>query len=329
VKSIKTADGLNLFAGDITAGEIVVAYFDVTADEFRLIPQLTTRNAVNFKSGRKNLIINGDFKQDCWQRGINFISAGSIYTADRWVAFAVGANTDIDRVGSTAFPTLGADIGFGLRIQPQVGSTDCPVETRLEAQDVFHLTNDTVTVQFIVNTNEAISLGIELRTPTVEDDWTASVIEDSTTKVLSSGDTLVTHTFVGLSSEVRKGLSLTLRPIGYTPGTLALSIANVQLEKGEQATDFEFRSIAAELEMCQRYFEPVSSGSSFVNGAAASSIAYRYNFRVEKRSVATLTETGIGGSVKGDRSLSPVANIGAIVNAGTHAAWIVTGKRTA
>ena len=75
----------------------------------------------------------------------------------------------------------------------------------------------------------------------------------------------------------------------YTTNDATLEITGVQLEVGSVATDFEHRSFAQELALCQRYFERnimyLSTNDNFGN-----------NYMVEKRAAPTVTSPDAGGT---------------------------------
>ncbi len=81
----------------------------------------------------------------------------------------------------------------------------------------------------------------------------------------------------------------TNQTVEFGVGTLSL----VQYEPGTVATPFEMRSIAAEINLCQRYFESgiVSAGAAYPTAGSATAFT-AISFHVEKRVVPTLTLTG-------------------------------------
>jgi len=72
-------------------------------------------------------------------------------------------------------------------------------------------------------------------------------------------------------------------------------ITGVQLEKGSVATDFEFRSFATELALCQRYYQVVGgvpgSGPRFA-GYVAASWVHTYHLPVTMRAAPTAVKNG-------------------------------------
>jgi hypothetical protein len=72
-------------------------------------------------------------------------------------------------------------------------------------------------------------------------------------------------------------------------------VTGVQLERGSNATSFEFRDYGRELIMCQRYFEKSGSGGSQTLALAANSRMPAY-FAVEKRAAPTLVYSFVAGS---------------------------------
>ena len=78
-------------------------------------------------------------------------------------------------------------------------------------------------------------------------------------------------------------------------------ITGVQLEKGTQATSFEYRQYGQELALCQRYYEVYYQDTGGVHPAGtyynASNYFSYWAFKVEKRAQATVTR--IGGSWSG------------------------------
>ena len=73
-------------------------------------------------------------------------------------------------------------------------------------------------------------------------------------------------------------------------------ITGVQLEKGTQATGFEYRQYGQELALCQRYFEAGSLWREGTNSTSGNFCVFSESFLVQKRASATFTYGNVGGS---------------------------------
>jgi hypothetical protein len=84
----------------------------------------------------------------------------------------------------------------------------------------------------------------------------------------------------------------------YTTNDATLEITGVQLEVGSVATDFEHRSFAQELQLCQRYFQSFPKGSDgyspIFNGFCSLTTRLQggYTYPVEMRSAPTVATSG-------------------------------------
>jgi hypothetical protein len=81
-------------------------------------------------------------------------------------------------------------------------------------------------------------------------------------------------------------------------------ITGVQLEVGENATDFEHRQYGEELELCQRYYEQNLSSQYTATGYHTSYIRSGMQFQVIKRTTPTVTLTNAVNSAGTSLSLS-------------------------
>ena len=81
----------------------------------------------------------------------------------------------------------------------------------------------------------------------------------------------------------------------YTTNDATFEITGMQLEVGSVATDFEHRSFAQELALCQRYyqeFEKLSTGYGSGNGYARSTHLYPCQMRAAPTATITSTDAG-------------------------------------
>jgi hypothetical protein len=72
-------------------------------------------------------------------------------------------------------------------------------------------------------------------------------------------------------------------------------LCGAQLEAGSVATPFEHRSFQEELKLCERYYQFVHSGSSYiiVIHASAGVVSVKANFRQQMRTSPSIGQTGI------------------------------------
>ena len=75
-----------------------------------------------------------------------------------------------------------------------------------------------------------------------------------------------------------------------------ISITGVQLEIGDAATDFEFRSFAEELALCQRYYEKSFSTWTVPSDSGGAFSYLNVIFKALKRTIPTVTAPTVAGS---------------------------------
>jgi len=96
-------------------------------------------------------------------------------------------------------------------------------------------------------------------------------------------------------------------------------MTGIQLEVGSVATDFEHKSFAQELLLCQRYYQQVGSTDSNLGGDFPMFVGYTYHFgqriasshttNVKMRTTPTMAEIGNGMAIYGQGSNETVASI--------------------
>lgn len=267
--------------------------------------------------GRKNYIINGNF--DIWQRGTSLTGqTTSNFLADRWEAIPSGATYSYQQgtftVGQTDVPNnpkyfanytiTGADDAF--RFQQAI-------------EDVNTLAGETITISFWAK--YTTNAPTNFLTVVSQNFGSGGSTEVSTT--FASGQTLttswqkftVTGTLPSISGKtVGTSSYVHIKPFYNTNNEIFdVQIAQVQVEKGSVATDFEVRPIAEELSLCQRYFELAGSGSigRCTNTTSVQGIGGQW--KVNKRTNPTLTlsdtsvemgEIGVASRTSSGSSLS-------------------------
>jgi len=210
-----------------------------------LMKSETAQEARDFVSaGRKNLFINGDFKIS--QRG-NYTSAtvigGTTYTLDRWKTLYGGGGT-VQHKKNQLLPN--GDISDSARtITTATGYVG--FEQFIEFPEYY--SGQTFTISFWIKTNY-ISTEV-------------NVYNGSTFALSSSGGRLnetsgewkyFSKTFTMPTSGNSQFRIEFWTGNGNTPTGSYIEIAQVQLEVGKNATDFEHRSYGEELALCQRYY---------------------------------------------------------------------------
>ena len=251
----------------------------------------------------KNYIINGGF--DVWQRGTSFAySAGSngYHTADRFTSQnVVGAGGQFT-VSKSAIGNSNA-----IRFTTNTISTNLTTTNywyglfyQIESQDVYHLNSKTITVSFKIKTNFTGVLSFSLRNSVINRSYVSNFsVTSGVEHLITKTVTLETNTV--LTNDANKGMDFV---IGFdNNGTFqtattdswiagnylttsnstnwsqiagaTIDIAELQMEQGSVATDFEHRSYGEELALCQRYFHNYTSfnlgytsSANIVNGGA-------------------------------------------------------------
>ena len=257
--------------------------------------------------GRKNLIINGNF--DIWQRGTSFTSNG--YHADRW-------NTTVSGTGTTTIS----------RQAFAIGQTDVPNEPKYYAriakssgvsgatggdvmvqriESVRTLAGQTGTLSFYAKASESTTIDFFLKqhfgtggSPSADLDHTPSGVSVTT----SWQKFTVTQAFTSISGKTIGSnnddyLEIIMRI--NNGSNASVDFAQVQLEKGSLATDFEVRPIGEEVTLCHRYFcktfpldvtpaQNISPGFYYVTNSQGSvCVASNSPFPTEMRATPTVT----------------------------------------
>lgn len=303
---------------------------------------------------RKNLVINGNF--DVWQRGTSFTTT-SVYNADRWINFAGGTTSPTITVSRQAFTQGQADVPnnprYYLRSVVTAGSGTTEVaQMNTRVENARLVSGKTVTMSFWAKADASKNIAVEFRrhygytgSPSTETtkisvttcaltaSWKKFVI---TTKFPSDADktysTAEDH-FWGPIFWFTSGSSYNDRnnSLGSQSGTF--DIAQVQIEYGDKATDFENRTFAEELKLCQRYYEKsydvdVVPGTNTATGMTAhgshvqtttqvygASVSLRVTKRTASPTITIYLQSGTSGQIN-------VSYRGSITS-GTAATWAV------
>ena len=293
-----------------------------------------TANITNNLSNR-NLIINGAMQVA--QRGTSFTGIGGsagVYTLDR---FRSGFTMNAGRYTITQDSNAPDGFAKSLKVDVTTAeaslnaASGVQISQFLEGQDLqqlqkgtsgaksmtlsFHVkstTTGTYIVEFQDQDNSRINNKAytinnpntwEKKTITVEGDTTGAFTNDNNASLLvqfylAAGTNLTSGTLQntwGTNTNANRAVGQTNL---FASTSNDWAITGVQLEVGSVATDFEHRSFAQELYLCQRYFELLKfqnyQFTGYFQGNGNPTLPIFWN--VEKRTTPTITLPTIGTS---------------------------------
>jgi len=247
-------------------------------------------------AGRKNLILNGDFRVS--QRGDYTSATSAVHNQlylDRWVVRLTNVTANILHIlGTNSAPGYPHKDSNSLRLTATNSATG--VMRHLQRVEGF-LSGRTLTVSAWVKSNSPNARVFSYQ-------------HNGGTRVSSkphSGNgeweylTLTTVNDANSANQLYFDIALateTFTNIAITSGEY-VEISEVQMEVGNVATPFEYRLYGEELALCQRYYQVLANISSDSLGACSRwSSSYIFLFAdlpVEMRSVPTL-DTNISTS---------------------------------
>lgn len=270
---------------------------------------LSNENVAPF--GFKNRIINGNF--DIWQRGTSFSNPNDTYTADRFLVVPGGGTTG-DTVSQQTFTPGQTDVPgeptYFLRFA--VGATSANRVMHHRVEDVRTFAGQTCTLSFYAKASTAHSSSVEFQQNFGSGGSTA-VTQSPIAYTMSTSWQKFTFT-VTLPSIAGKTIGtssyLYVAFIRSLPASsVSIDIAQMQFEKGPQATSFDYRPYGAELALCQRYCFVPASNSRYVGQCDAVTralIVYVFPQTMRSGPTATLASaatynvtTAVGGTIAG------------------------------
>lgn len=257
-------------------------------------------------SGRRNLIINGGF--EVAQRGTSF-TADNIYTLDRWKSSDGSGGTPARTTTQETFSLGQTDVpnaAYFLKHNQTAASTNGNASLNQRIEDVTRFDDVTVTLSFYAKADAALTVDAQFIQNFGSGGSPSSSVTVTETGI-SIGTSWQKYTVTKdlgslsgktLGSDGRHTSFLTTQIEFDDTGTFTFEIAQVQLEYGSVATEFEHRSYGEELALCQRYFEYASEKNFhaqpiwFINATGA---ATRLHFVVPKRTRSYTT--GYAGTI--------------------------------
>ena len=268
---------------------------------------------------RKNLLINGNF--DFWQRGNGIAGAcadaGNFYSADRWQRLEnlTDGVRSIERKDFTFsqkqvphYPEFYMEIQGYDNAGTPTSSGFSYLTQKIEDSRTLASKNMTISFWAKGSSTGTAAVGFSrfyggsgnpdhrlIKTIALaEDEWKQYImtvrVSDLPASVSSRGNDsegfpndYLGVNFITYAKAGQLGLSSTANDIKYT-GTM--SIAQVQVEEGARATEFEILSSGEELNLAQRYYQRTQSGW---NGRAVENQSYgsHTTFATEMRSIPT------------------------------------------
>jgi len=275
--------------------------------------------------GRRNILINGAMQVA--QRGTSASSktTSDYFTCDRWRTEASGATYNTSRQTNSAsdMATTGAE--HFLRMEVTTANNNSGISQKIEAQNIKQFKGKKLTVSFYAKGTNPNGGSFTL-TRFFGDDVNSASTAEHTSFTITSSWVKYTITFdypdegsVNLTLNTAKMALSFLQPNGdSSTNAWTLDLTSVQLEVGEQATPFEHRSYAEELNLCRRYYYqigntilPTSSSPPYGRvgqGQAISSTTGRvpFFFPQAMRAIptATVSNIQIGNGATGAISLS-------------------------
>ena len=256
---VQTPLGAALIGQEIQSGQLVHVYWSGSA--FRMFDFGGTRLTGSITGpdqfGWRNRLINGSCAVA--QGSVPNLSTASQYgqvdMATAWCSTGgVSAGTIAQSLVSSAGTT-----GRALSVVSATltGSSVVSWRYRVESLDAVGLKNQTATFQIKVwhNVGSSINYTVVIRKPTASDNYSGVTVigTSSATSVATSTATTLTYTLA--LGDCSNGLEIEVQAACGAVSTKTFDFTEWQLEKGTQASAFEFRPFADELLACQRYFE--------------------------------------------------------------------------
>ena len=279
-------------------------------------------------SVHRNRIINGDCRIDQRNAGASVsVSTTEVYTVDRWASrLATGSGHTVQRsttatagftnsllatIGTGASPAAGdrnnfvqkiegfnvADLGFGTANAQTVTISfwvRSSVTGTFSGAIANSATNRSYPFTYVINAANTF----EQKTVTIAGDTSGTWLTDNGNGMflwidLGAGTTYQGTAGAWAAADYRAASGAT--KLVATSGA-TFYITGVQLEKGTQATSFEYRQYGQELALCQRYFYKIN-GSQTLNGVTAFDSTTVYDgsqnpYPVPMRTSPTISNSG-------------------------------------
>ena len=335
-------------------------------------------NQIATKSGRKNMIIGGNFGTNPWQRAETTTAAGGGYiNADRFqfnksnaavmnVAKAAGSPT-VAESGILSTHCYQVDVTTA---DTSVAASDYHLlEYRMEGHDYAQIAQKPFVLSFWHGHTKTGVYCVAFRnsvgnksfvaeyTQTTSNTWEKAIIKvpaspaSGTWNYTNGIGLFIEFTFMaGSDWPTTAGSWVTGNKLSTTNQVNALdSNSNflrfnlIQLEAGIEATDFERRTVAEEVALCQRYYEKtynmdrvpgtVVDASRLISRILTTVAIYHmlnWQYKVTKRTIPTVTtyspQTGAAGTMEMGTTVAAPAAAG---NLGVNTCYVDLNTATA
>ena len=274
----------------------------------------------------RNMIINGGMMINQRYGDSAHTPSDGIYTMDRWQAWmSTGSKFSVTRSDDHPDDFAKSLLVTSLSAATVTADHEHGITTKIEAQNMSQLAFGTssaksVTLSFFVKcsltgtfggivANAALNMSYVFSyTVNSANTWERKTITipPTTSGSFGSGSSngLQVHFEFGIGSNRTAAVgwqtNTSVRGVNGQVNLIATNAATwrmtgLQLEVGTTATDFEHRSFAQELALCQRYFQTVGVGFiAACRGASSSQLLYSYTPTVNLRASPTVSTTNDG-----------------------------------
>jgi hypothetical protein len=254
--------------------------------------------------GFKNRLINGAMQT--WQRGTSSTTttSGWNFLSDRWAIYCAGASATWGQ--NTSVPT---GFQYSLKMQRTAAQTYTNLlyaAQIIETRNCLDLAGQTVTFSFWAKAGANFSaasnnINVYLATGTGTDEglaafgggtWTGFSAPVNQTQAITTTWTKYSYTVTLGSTVSELGVQVSFTPVGTAGADDALYITGLQVEKGSQATSFDYRPYGTELALCQRYGLGLTAASSGLGSGiwyANTAAIHQIQLPVTMRASPTLT----------------------------------------
>ena len=249
-------------------------------------------NQIATRSGRKNMVIGGNFSTNPWQRGTSFTAVASgEYTADRFLHRNHNSGTGVvTHVRSNEAPSV-AQVGFKTSqcLRVDVTTADATIaanhhydtRTTMEGYDYAQIAQNDFVLSFWHKHTKAgtycvafINVGgdrsyVAEYTQSVSETWEKATIKVTASPSAGTWD-YTTGRGLRIAFSMGSGTDYHTTADAWQAGNFRSTVNQVnamdstsnfmrfnliQIEEGIEATDFERRPVAEELNLCRRYFD--------------------------------------------------------------------------